>query len=50
MRTYIVIIRNGGGYDIYNTTVIAKNENEAVKKIIDVVTLADGDTIEINEQ
>lgn len=49
MNTYNIIIRNGSDVLVYNETIIAKDENEAIKKIIDVITLADGDTIEINE-
>ena len=49
MITYNIIIRNGGGYEIYNEVIIARSENDAIKMIIDNITLADGDTIEINE-
>ena len=49
MNTYNIIIRNGNNVLVYNETIIAKDENEAIKIIVDTITLVDGDTIEINE-
>jgi len=49
MTTFIITIYNGSGAKVYNDMVIAKDGSEALKMIIDNITLYDGDTIEINE-
>ena len=52
MRTYKIIIVNGGGVEIYAQQYQAKNENEAIIQALTGVNrliVCDGDTIKIEE-
>lgn len=42
-----VVIKNGGGYEVFNAQINAKSENEAVISVLKDEILSDGDTIEI---
>lgn len=44
-----IIIKNGGNCLIYDEIVNAKDENEALKKLLEKVTISIDDTIEIKE-
>lgn len=49
MNKYEISIYNGGNYLIYQKTIDARNENQAIKDMLEEVTLASGDRIEIEE-
>lgn len=44
-----IIIKNGGNCLIYDEIVNAKDENEALKKLLEEITISIDDTIEIKE-
>lgn len=44
-----IIIRNSGDCEIYNKIVTAKDENEALKTVLDSEIIYTGDKIEIEE-
>lgn len=47
---YRVIIKNSGNCEIYNEIVTAKDENEAIKTVLDSEIIYTGDRIEIEEE
>lgn len=49
MRNFNVIILNGADIEVYEKSFKAKDENEAIKEMLQDVFLADGDTIKIIE-
>ena len=47
---YRIIIKNGTNCEIYNEIVTAKDENEALKIILETETIYSGDKIIIEEE
>lgn len=47
---YRIIIKNSGNCEIYNEIVTAKNENEALKIILETEIICSGDSILIEEE
>lgn len=47
---YRIIIKNSGNCEIYNEIVTAKDENEAIKVVLDSEIIYAGDRIEIEEE
>lgn len=47
---YRIIIKNGGNCEIYHAIVMAKNENEALKTILETELIYSGDSILIEEE
>lgn len=45
-----VIIKNGVCSEIFNDLITAKNENEAIKIVLEKETICSGDTIIIDEE
>lgn len=49
MNKYKITIYNWGNSLIYQKTINARNENQAIKDALEYITLASGDKIEIEE-
>ena len=49
MNKYKIIILNGANCEVYNEIITAKNENEALLKLIDFVIINAWDIIKIEE-
>ena len=47
---YRIIIKNGANCEVYNEIVTAKDENEAIKIVLDSEIIYAGDKIEIEEE
>lgn len=45
-----VIIKNGANCEIYNELITAKDENEAIKTVLESETIYSGDIINIEEE
>ena len=48
MYNFKVIIKNYGDFELYNKTIKAKDENEAIKQVLNDCDIACGDRIEID--
>lgn len=48
MCNYRVIVKNYGDFEIYNKIITAKDENEAMKYLINDADISCGDKIEID--
>lgn len=49
MKRYNVIVKNFMIAEVYNEIILAKNENDAIIKMLSDVIIAEGDRIEIYE-
>lgn len=49
MKRYNIIIKNFMLAEVYDEVILAKNENDAIIKVLNDVIIADGDKIEIYE-
>lgn len=49
MKRYNIIVKNFMIAEVYNEIILAKNENDAIIKMLSDVIIAEGDRIEIYE-